>query len=85
LVNQLPGNDTQFKVDTVMGEGAQSLSWYINSQEQTALKNQHQVTLGADQNSNFTVRVDISDNTGNIRKDDNGHANDSITWEVNVQ
>jgi len=84
-VNQLTGNDTQFKIDTVMGEGAQSLSWYINSQEQTALKNQHKVTLGADQNSNFTVRVDISDNTGNIRKDDNGHANDSITWEVNVQ
>jgi len=85
LVNQLPGNDTQFKVDTVMGEGAQKLVWFVNNQVQTSLTNQHQVSLGADQNAPFTVRVKISDNTGNIRKDDNGHANDSITWEVNVQ
>jgi len=85
LVTQLQGNDTQFKVDTVMGEGAQKLVWFVNNQEQTSLTNLHQVSLGADQNAPFTVRVDISDNTGNIRKDDNGHANDSITWEVNVQ
>ncbi len=84
-VSQQSGDNTQFKVETVMDAGAQSLRWYINDLEQTSLNDESQVSLGNNQNNNFTVRVDISDKTGNIRKDDDGFSSDSISWEVTVQ
>ena len=79
------GHAQPFMVDTLMDEGAQSLRWYINGQEQSALRDQASVKLGQRQTDDFVVRVEINDKTQTIRKDTFQYSSDSIEWQVSVK
>jgi len=94
VLNQLPsqsqvmqnkGGDTLFYVETLLEPAALQIEWSVNGQVVPELNGKTQVSVGANQQNDFTVSVAISDATQTIIKDPQNHSRDEVRWSVSVQ
>jgi hypothetical protein len=85
-VNHVSDTPLIFKINPVHAPDNNKITWLVNGIEQSSdLNTPTQLTLNTPPSSNYSVKVEIIDNSGLIKKDTLQQAKTSFTWSVTAQ
>jgi len=85
-INHVPDTPLTFTINPVHAPDNNKITWLVNDVEQSSDVNKPtQLTLNTPPSSNYTVKVEIIDNSGLIKKDTQKQAIASHTWSVTAQ
>ncbi len=85
-INHVPDTPLTFTINPVHAPDNNKITWFVNGVEQSSDVNKPtQLTLNTPPSSNYSVKVEINDNSGLIKKDTLLQAKASHTWSVTAQ
>ncbi len=77
------GTAQEFSVETVYSQEIQGIKWFINDIEQVPYNDERRINF-TKPTGNYTLRVEVSDKTGKVRKQ-NGGADFTFQWQITVR
>lgn len=85
-INHVVDTPLVFKINPIHAPENSKITWWVNDIERDSdVSKPTQLTLNTPPSANYSVKVEIVDNSGLIKKDTEQLAMDSFTWSVTTQ